>query len=165
MGRLHSWWDPWASDFWRRSGHFTFSHQQSPQESSPRVFTNLLAASPQLRYQNKMFSHTKSRQLCRLHVLIFRKDTTSMLLLTGWNLHADTPQVWLSFTTRKHCPDAGSQTLAVQSKDADSMKSLVIDQSKSDKKENINLGRCSMCLWRHSWRKNIWQSKKWGQEL
>lgn len=152
MGRLHSWRDPWASDFWQRSCHFTFSHQQSPQESSPH-----------LRYQNKMFSHTKSHQLCRL--LIFWKDTTSMLLLTGWNLHADTPQVWLSFTTRKHCPDAGSQTLAVQSKDADSMKSLVIDQSKSDKKENINLGRCYMCLWRHSWRKNIWQSKKWGQEL
>lgn len=59
-----------------------------------------------------------------------------MLLFTGWNLQAVKPQEWLSFTTRRHCPDAGFHTLAVPSKDAESIKSLVIDQSKSNKKQN-----------------------------
>ena len=125
-----------------------FSLWQSPQEFSPRVFNN------HHNFATKTNALAqKSHQLHRL--FMFRKDTTSMLLLTGWNLHAVTPHVWLSFTTRKHCPDAGSQTLAVQSKDADNMKSLVIDQSKSDKNENIKLGGCCMCPWRHSWRKNM----------
>jgi len=52
----------------------------------------------------------------------------------------------LSFTTRKHCPDAGSQTLAVQSKDADNMKSLVNDQSKSDKKKLSTLADIAKVL-------------------
>lgn len=64
-----------------------------------------------------------------------------MLLFTGWNLQAVKPQEWLSFTTRRHCPDAGFHTLAVPSKDAESIKSLVIDQSKSNKKSKIQ------CQW------------------
>lgn len=54
-----------------------------------------------------------------------------MLLLRGWNLHAITPQDWLSFRTRKQAPDSEFQTLVVQSNEEDAIISLFVVHSKS----------------------------------
>lgn len=62
----------------------------------------------------------------------FEKDTSSMLLLSSWNLHAITLQHWVSLKTRKQVPYSGFHTLVVQSKDAEAIMSLLFVHSKSD---------------------------------
>ena len=54
-----------------------------------------------------------------------------MLLLRGWNLHAITPQDWLSLSTRKQAPDSGFQILVVLSNEEDAIISLFVVHSKS----------------------------------
>lgn len=96
---------------------------------------NFVSEQPQLSLQSKIrsggpeFHVNFTWNISR--TLITGKDTTIKLLFKDWNRHAFTGQLNWSFKTRIFWPVFAFQICVVQSLDTETIRSLVIDQSKS----------------------------------